>query len=152
MQKSTKSFLFPDVNVWIALTLEEHVHHVRARVWFESISGSGRLFFCRFTQLGLLRLLTAEGVMGHDQVMGQAEAWRTYDRWLQDERIGFLEEPSEIEPAFRALTQSGQPAPKDWADCYLAAFASSAQLTFVTFDQTSAVKAKQSILLKPESA
>ena len=87
--------------------------------------------------------------MGQDQVMGQAEAWATYDRWLQDERISFLNEPSQIEREFRALTRSRQPAPKDWADSYLAAFAMGAQLTLVTFDQAFAAKARQSILLKP---
>jgi toxin-antitoxin system PIN domain toxin len=149
MQKSTTSFLFPDINVWIALTIERHVHHSRATKWFESIGGSGRLFFCRFTQLGLLRLLTLEAVMGQKEVMAQSEAWKTYDRWLQDERIGFLEEPSEIETAFRGLTQSGQAAPKDWADSYLAAFAMAAQLTLVTFDRGIATKVTQSVLLNP---
>jgi hypothetical protein len=147
MQKSTTSFLFPDINVWIALTIERHVHHMRARSWFESVGDSGRLFFCRFTQLGLLRLLTAEAVMGPDEVMAQAEAWTTYDRWLEDERISFLLEPPEIEPAFRALTQSGQAAPKDWADSYLAAFAAAAQLTLVTFDRGIATKVTPSVLL-----
>lgn len=149
MQKSTTSFLFPDINVWIALTIERHVHHIRATRWFESIGGSGRLFFCRFTQLGLLRLLTLEAVMGQNEVMAQAEAWKTYDRWQQDERIGFLDEPAEIEPPFRALTQSGQAAPKDWADSYLAAFAMAAQLTLVTFDRGIASKVTQSVLLSP---
>lgn len=149
MQKSTTSFLFPDINVWIALTVERHIHHMRARSWLESISDSGRLFFCRFTQLGLLRLLTAEAVMGPNEVMVQAEAWATYDRWLGDERISFLDEPPEVESAFRAVTQSGQAAPKDWADSYLAAFAETAQLTLVTFDQAFSNKARQLILLKP---
>ncbi len=149
MQKSTTSFLFPDINVWIALTIERHVHHIRATRWFESIGGLGRLFFCRFTQLGLLRLLTLEAVMGQNEVMAQAEAWKTYDRWLRDERIGFLDEPAEIEPPFRALTQSGQAAPKDWADSYLAAFAMAAQLTLVTFDRGIATKVTQSVLLSP---
>jgi uncharacterized protein len=149
MPKSTTSFLFPDINVWIALTMERHVHHVRAAAWFGSIGGSGRLFFCRFTQLGMLRLLTLEAVMGQNEVMAQAEAWKTYDRWLQDERIGFLDEPPETEAAFRGLTQSGQAAPKDWADSYLAAFALAAQLTLVTFDQAFSSKAKQLVLLKP---
>jgi uncharacterized protein len=148
MPKSTTSFLFPDINVWIALTVERHVHHTRATKWFESIGGSGRLFFCRFTQLGLLRLLTLEGVMGLQEVMPQAEAWKTYDRWQQDERIGFLDEPPEIEVAFRGLTQSRQGAPKDWPDSYLAAFATSAQLTLVTFDQVLSSKARQPVLLK----
>jgi uncharacterized protein len=149
MQKSTTSFLFPDINVWIALTIERHVHHIRATRWFESIGGLGRLFFCRFTQLGLLRLLTLEAVMGQNEVMAQAEAWKTYDRWQQDERIGFLDEPAEIEPPFRALTQSCQAAPKDWADSYLAAFAMAAQLTLVTFDRGIATKVTQSVLLSP---
>jgi len=149
MPKSTTSFLFPDINVWIALTMERHVHHIRARKWFDSIGGSGRLFFCRITQMGLLRLLTLEAVMGQNEVMAQAEAWKTYDRWLQDERIGFLEEPPEIETVFRELTQSRQASPKDWADSYLAAFALAAQLTVVTFDQAFSGKAQQLILLKP---
>jgi toxin-antitoxin system PIN domain toxin len=149
MPKSTTSFHFPDINVWIALTLERHAHHLRATNWFDSIGGSGRLFFCRFTQLGLLRLLTLEAVMGQKEVMAQAEAWKTYDRWLQDERIGFLDEPPEIETAFCGLTQSGQAAPKDWADSYLAAFAAAAQLTLVTFDQAFSSKARQLVLLKP---
>jgi toxin-antitoxin system PIN domain toxin len=149
MPKSTTSFLFPDINVWIALTIERHVHHTRATNWFESIGGSGRLFFCRITQLGLLRLLTLEAVMGQNEVLAQAEAWKTYDRWLQDERIGFLDEPPEVEAAFRSLTQSRQAAPKDWADSYLAAFALAAQLTLVTFDQALSGKARQLVLLKP---
>jgi predicted nucleic acid-binding protein len=99
--------------------------------------------------MGLLRLLTLEAVMGPNEVMAQAQAWKTYDRWLQDDRIGFMDEPPGIEAAFRALTQSGQAAPKDWADSYLAAFALAAQLTLVTFDQTFSGKASQFVLLKP---
>jgi toxin-antitoxin system PIN domain toxin len=148
MPKSTTSFLFPDINVWIALTVERHAHHVRATKWFDSVGGSPRLYFCRFTQLGLLRLLTLEAVMG-PEVLSQAEAWEMYDRWVQDERIGFLDEPPEIEEVFRGLTQSRQAAPKDWADSYLVAFAQAAQLTVVTFDQAFSSKTKQLVLLEP---
>jgi toxin-antitoxin system PIN domain toxin len=135
--------------VWVALTYEGHVHHKIARSWFVSVAGSGRLFFCRITQLGLLRLLTAEIVMGQDEVMTQLEAWGAYDQWLQDERISFLDEPPEMETPFRALTRSRRSAPKDWADSYLAAFAQAAQLTLVTFDQGFSRKAAPLILLQP---
>jgi toxin-antitoxin system PIN domain toxin len=131
------------------LTYEGHVHHKRARSWFASIAGSGRLFFCRITQLGLLRLLTAEIVMGQDEVMTQSQAWAAYDQWHHDERIGFLDEPPEIETQFRALTRSSRSATKDWADSYLAAFAQAAQLTMVTFDRGFSGKASPLILLKP---
>jgi uncharacterized protein len=145
--KSTKSFLFPDINVWVALSYEGHVHHASARNWFESVSDSGRLFFCRFTQLGFLRLLTAEAVMS-DEAMTQEEAWSAYDLWLRDERIGFLDEPVEVETPFRIMTRSRRSSPKDWADSYLAAFGLAAHLTLVTFDQALASKAKQATLLK----
>jgi len=144
-----RSFLFPDINVWVALTYEGHVHHIGARTWFASVADSGRLFFCRFTQLGLLRLLTADAVMGRDEVLTQEEAWGAYDLWLQDERVGFLQEPAEVETPFRTMTRLRRSAPKDWADSYLAAFALAAQLTLVTFDQAFRSKAKQLILLKP---
>ena len=50
----TTSFLFPDINVWVALTHGRHVHHDVASDWFESDDADVRFCFCRFTQLGLL--------------------------------------------------------------------------------------------------
>ena len=148
MIRSSKLFLFPDINVWVALTYERHVHHVIARKWFEALAPTARLFFCRLTQLGLLRLLTAAAVMGPDQVKSQQEAWKAYDRWLEDERVEMLEEPEELEAHFRTLTRSGHASPKDWADSYLAAFAQASRLTIVTFDQAFQGKAKDLHLLE----
>jgi predicted nucleic acid-binding protein len=48
---------------------------------------------------------------------------------------------------FRALTRLRQPATKDWADSYLAAFVAVAQLTLVTFDRRLRSKTKSAILL-----
>jgi toxin-antitoxin system PIN domain toxin len=135
MPGSTTSFLFPDINVWVALTHGRHVHHVVARDWFESLNPDERFCFCRFTQLGLLRLLTAEAVMA-DDVMSQREARDVYDRWLEDDRVSFVEEPHGIDQRFRARTRLKQAAPKAWADAYLGAFADASQLTLVTFDRT----------------
>jgi toxin-antitoxin system PIN domain toxin len=149
MPKSTKSSLFPDVNVWMALTYNGHIHHRVATEWFESLGASTRLFFCRLTQLGLLRLLTTEAVMGEEEVMSQAGAWEAYDRWLQDDRVAFLNEPPGIEEAFRAGSRSPRPSPKDWADSYLAAFAVTANLSLVTFDRALKSKAERALLLTP---
>jgi toxin-antitoxin system PIN domain toxin len=106
-----------------------------------------RFCFCRFTQLGLLRLLTAEAVMG-DEVMNQPEAWAVYDRWLEDDRVSRMEEPPGVERRFRALSRLKQAAPKTWADAYLAAFAETSQLTLVTFDRAFRGKIKPIILLE----
>jgi toxin-antitoxin system PIN domain toxin len=147
MPPSTTS-LFPDINVWVALTYEGHVHHPVAAAWFVGLQPHAALAFCRFTQLGLLRLLTTAVVMG-DEVMTQPQAWGVYDRWLQDPRVRFVDEPAEIESPFRALTRRRQPATKDWADSFLAAFATAGELTLVTFDRGLRTKAKSAILLRP---
>ena len=146
MRGFTTSSLFPDINIWLALTCERHVHHVVASDWFSDAGDKSHFFFCRFTQLGLLRLLTSEAVMG-DEVMNQTQAWDAYDRWLQDDRVDFLDEPTGLEARFRRSTRSRRPATKDWADAYLAAFAGAGQLTLVTFDRAMRTKARPIALL-----
>jgi toxin-antitoxin system PIN domain toxin len=146
MPGSTKSFHFPDINVWIALTWDGHVHHPSAAEWFGALDERDRLFFCRFTQLGVLRLLTSGAVMGPD-VMTQRAAWQAYDRWRDDERVGFLDEPVDLEARFRSMTRLRYPAPKDWADSYLAAFAERSEVTLVTFDAALKSKAARAVLL-----
>jgi hypothetical protein len=143
----TKSFLFPDINVWVALTHGGHVHHFVASDWFAELAADVRFGFCRFTQLGLLRLLTAEAVMG-DEVLTQAEAWRVYDRWIEDERVTLLEEPPGLDRRFRALSRGRHASPKAWADAYLAAFAEASQVTLVTFDRAFRGKTKPLVLLE----
>ena len=115
------------------------MHHATAVKWFTTLDQDASLIFCRFTQLGLLRLLTAVAVMG-DEVMTQPEAWAAYDRWQQDDRVELMHEPTGLEPRFRALTRRRNPATKDWADSYLAAFAASGDLTLVTFDRAMRIK------------
>ena len=109
---------------------------------------AGRVFFCRFTQIGLLRLLSSEAIMGEDKVMNQPAAWAAYDRWLEDDRVVLLDEPADLEPSFRVLTRLRHPAPKDWADSYLAAFAMMSHLTIVTFDSALHGKSERAVLLK----
>lgn len=142
----TTSFLFPDINVWVALTHGQHVHHLVANDWLESLEPDVRLCFCRFTQLGLLRLLTAESVMG-DEVLTQRAAWQAHDRWAAKEHVRYLDEPERLERRFRELTRSPRCSPQAWADAYLAAFAETSQVTLVTFDRAFRSKVKPLILL-----
>lgn len=143
---STTSFLFPDINVWVALTHAAHVQHDVASDWFSDLPPHVRFCFCRVTQLGFLRVLTAEVVMG-DEVLTQRAAWTAYDRWLGDRRVKFLDEPASIDQRFRTLTRTRQASPKAWADAYLAAFADGAQLTLVTFDRGFRGKVNKLMLL-----
>ena len=114
--------------------------------WFESLDDEVRFCFCRFTQLGFLRLLTAQAVMG-DEVLSQREAWRVYDRWLADDRVNLVDEPQGLEQRLRPLTRSRHASPKVWADAYLIAFAAASQMTLVTFDRAFRGKTKPLMLL-----
>jgi toxin-antitoxin system PIN domain toxin len=126
---------FPDVNVWVALAYEGHQHHASATAWFAKMSGEA-VYFSRFTQLGLLRLLTHPSVMRED-VRSQAEAWQAYDLFVLDERVSFHAEadPDQIESVLRRLTSGGRSFSQQWPDAYLAAFARVAGLTLVTFER-----------------
>ena len=58
-----------------------------------------------------------------------------------------LDEPSGLERRFRSMTRLRHPAPKNWADSYLAAFAGVAQLTLVTFNRAMRGKVKPIVVL-----
>ena len=92
---------FPDVNVWVALAWRRHIHSEKARLWFEEASGE-QFFFCRITQISVLRLLTTERALGGD-VHTMSGAWKLWDRVIADERIAFAPEPDGLE---RTVPQS----------------------------------------------
>jgi toxin-antitoxin system PIN domain toxin len=129
---------FLDANVWLALLWSRHIHSETAQAWFEK-AGQEEFFFCRFTQLTVLRLLTTEKIMGKD-TKTMAEAWAVWDKIWADTRVAFLPEPANLEKDFRAYSRLGSRSPKVWADGYLLAFAAIAGLKLVTFDR--ALKAR----------
>jgi toxin-antitoxin system PIN domain toxin len=135
------------VNVWIALTWHGHVHHSVAASWFAKLGDDAHLCFCRVTQLSFLRLLTTQAVM-HSDVTSQAEAWHVYDQWLDDPRIIFLDEPEGLEQTLRSHSRLKHPAPKDWADAYILAFALVSGSRLVTFDQAFRDKTNNLVLLR----
>jgi uncharacterized protein len=124
---------FLDANVWLALLWSRHTHSERARAWFESCCEE-KFFFCRVTQITVLRLLTTPMVMGND-LKTMSEAWALWDKVCADDRIALLAEPEIIEPEFRRSSALRTWSPKVWADAYLIAFAAVAGLKLVTFDR-----------------
>ncbi len=124
---------FPDVNVWMALTWRRHAHTARVQAWFET-AAMENFFFCRITQLALLRLLTTEAILGED-THTMSSAWRVMDQLQSDERISFLAEPVDVERQFRSQSDLASRSPKIWADAYLLAFASATGTKLITFDR-----------------
>ena len=64
----------PDVNLWLALAFESHVHHSAAKSWFESVQEQD-CTFCRLTQQGFLRLVTNPRAFDEEGVT-LLDAWR----------------------------------------------------------------------------
>lgn len=129
---------FPDANVWLALLWGRHIHSEKAREWFDR-EADAQLFFCRFTQITVLRLLTTEAILGKD-TLSMSSAWNVWDKVSSDTRISLLAEPEGLDAHFRSRSRLSTASPKVWADAYLLAFASAAGLRLVTFDR--ALKAR----------
>jgi len=127
------SLSFPDVNVWLALLLADHIHRAVASEWWETGS-SGTIAFCRLTQIGVLRLLTTAAAM-NGKPLTMTEAWRAYDRLFEDDRVVLVPEPEALEAEFRRRSGSGAASPKVWADAYLISFAVQMNAAVVTLDR-----------------
>jgi toxin-antitoxin system PIN domain toxin len=123
---------FLDANVWLALLWSRHAHSEQAREWFER-SADEQFFFCRFTQITVLRLVTTKEIMAKD-TKDMSEAWSLWDKIWADHRVAFLPEPDGLEMEFRKHSRLASRSPKVWADAYLLAFASVAGVKLVTFD------------------
>ena len=137
---------FPDVNVWLALMLADHVHREAAKQWWLA-DQSEAIGFSRFTQISVLRLLTTAAAM-NGKPLNMRAAWRAYDSLFEDSRVCMFPEPTELEPGFRRLSSSKMASPKVWADAYLLAFAVKSNATIVTFDKALASRNSNSVLLR----
>lgn len=126
------SLRFPDVNVWLALLLADHVHRDATKRWWDS-DQADIIGFCRFTQISILRLLTTSAAMNGKPLTMQ-EAWKAYDHFFQDDRVALVPEPEGFEAEFRKYSSSAVSSPKAWADAYIIAFAVRMGGTVVTFD------------------
>lgn len=130
------TLFFPDLNVWLALSDTGHTHSASAWKWLKMLPDDRKLIFSRYTQIGLLRLLTDASVMG-DQTLTLRKAWGVYDRWLEDPRVEFYPEPRNLDTGFRQTTEpfAARQASKAIGDCFLLAYAKELQATLVTYDR-----------------
>jgi uncharacterized protein len=128
----------PDINVWIALAVAEHVHYEPAAEWLrEPLDSSSKdeIAFCRVTQMGFLRLLTSPKAMGKD-ALTVGQAWDFLDGLRNQQKFIFADEPSNLELEWRSPTHGRHSiATGSWTDAYLAAFAATAGYTLATFDR-----------------
>ncbi len=134
----------PDLNVWLALAVQEHPHHaVAARYWEDAQAqaqanpppgASGpSLWFCRTTMLGLVRLLCQPKVVGKG-ALSLADAFAVYHRFRALPCVGLLPEPEDCEARLQALVSARVMPARLWTDAWLAAQAQASGLRLVSFD------------------
>jgi uncharacterized protein len=87
----------PDVNLWLALVDQRHVHHPLAKEYW-SQHGATKLAFCRITMLGFLRLCTTPKAVLNPKT--NTEAWAIYEDFLALPNIQFLAEPAGLDSTF----------------------------------------------------
>lgn len=121
-----------DVNVWLALVDENHVHHQRAKAYWQDQSAP-EIAFCRVTMLAFLRLSTCPRVLTRPLTVD--EAWKIYQRYRTEADVGFVGDSPETDLMFRTLSRQKSFLNHMWTDCYLAALAQSSQCRIVSFDQ-----------------
>ena len=129
--------LLADSNIWLALTLSAHEFHLPARNWFSDQSRRGSVVFCRATQQSFLRLLTTRSVFASYAMnpMGNKKAWSVYESFVADRRVGWADDPRDLDHQWKKWTSNPMPSPKLWMDAYLAAFASTGKFQLVTTDR-----------------
>ncbi|MHB8519217.1 MAG: TA system VapC family ribonuclease toxin [Limisphaerales bacterium] len=123
-----------DVNFLLPLCNEQHEHHPIAKTRLAATPAAGQFVVCRTSQLGMLRLLSNPAAM-KENVCTTDDAWLVYDKLMADDRFIYRDEPAGLQAKLREFTRGFPVSPKLWQDAYLAAFAVSAGLGLVTFDQ-----------------
>jgi toxin-antitoxin system PIN domain toxin len=122
----------PDINVWLALVDENHMHHVAALDYWNQACAD-QMGFCRVTMLGFMRLCTQPRVLS--RTLSNPEVWDIYQRYLATPNLVFLAEPSNLEPHLRALTRDTSLPNRCWTDAYLAAYTLATPARLVSFDR-----------------
>ena len=132
---STVKSILADVNIWLATLVAAHPHHGAAARWWraEVVPAGSQVAFCRLTQLGLLRLLSNERVMGPSR-MDHARAWTVVRDVAAQTHVEFLTEPAGIDRRLADLSLRRGSSPSFWSDAYLAAFALAGRHRLATFD------------------
>lgn len=126
-----------DSNVWLALTVEPHVHHKVAKDWLKTITEASSVHFCRATQHSFLRLQTLASVMAPYGIPPSTnqQAWNAFDALLTDDRVVLqVREPVRVDFFWEQFAARGTASPKLWMDAYLAAFARAGGYQMVTTD------------------
>lgn len=125
-----------DTNVWLAASFPRHPHQPSAALAITTGPTEPRIF-CRVVQTSFLRLLTTPALLRQYQAAGftNRDALEVLRAFLARPQVREMDEPPGTVALWHRLAVRDTASPKVWMDAYLAAFAISGGLDFVTLDR-----------------
>jgi uncharacterized protein len=135
---TTPDVLLLDVNVLIAIVVEDHVHHHRAESWVGITEG--RFATCPITQGGLVRMLVRSGARGEDAI-------RTVERLVAHPRHEFWAD----DVSFEHVDLGSVVGHRQVTDAYLAQLARSRGGQLATLDAGLVAEHPDVAVLVPEA-
>lgn len=126
-----------DTSIWIALAFGNHPHHRLAKAAFEVADNLTPSVFCRSTQQSFLRQLSSPTLQAayKSKPITNAAAWAKWEELIELPQVVVAAEPDGLPDLWRQFAARDTASPKVWMDAYLAAFAISGRLDFVTLDR-----------------
>jgi toxin-antitoxin system PIN domain toxin len=125
-----------DSNVWLAVAFDRHGSHAAAVAAIDDTTAEFPSCFCRATEQSIVRLLTTTAVqaMYESPLITNEGAIRLLSEWQSESNVTSIDEPVGTRELWLRLANRNTASPKLWMEAYLAAFAISGKLRFVTND------------------
>jgi uncharacterized protein len=126
-----------DTSAWVAAVFPRHPFHSNVQSVLQAASAEDPAVFCRATEISFLRVLTTSAVLRlYDaEHMTNRDAVAQFRLLMSRPEITEFDEAPGTTALWQQLATRDTAAPKVWMDAYLAAFAITAGLRFVTLDR-----------------
>ena len=126
-----------DTNIWIAVVFKKHPFHRAAQQQLEQASPTQPAVFCRSTEQSFLRFATNDRLLKFYDVAStnNSAALAMLHQLQAMPQVRADEEPPGTTMLWHSLAATETPSPRVWMDAYLAAFAISGGLQFLTADK-----------------
>ena len=128
----SRSIDLPDLNIWLALTTPDHVHHSKAVSYWEK-QAAEQIVLCTVTALGLLRLVMQPKVMG-TAVRSVSGASDLLQSLLEQPGVAMAKPEDDGWSVFQQLMHANSLPSRLCTDAHLAALAISNEWRLVSFD------------------
>lgn len=121
-----------DVNVWVGLSEENHIHHARSLLYWQT-ERRIRLAFSSATMMGMLRVLINTAAMD-GRPFSPNDAFKKYREFSKLPDVEFIRDSTGVERWLEVWSCQPFFTGKLWTDAWIAAIATENGCRVVSFD------------------